>query len=154
VNKEPISTKIRWAFIFVTQAILSCQFEHRQLGAVKRKTDFFKRVYSVVEKIPYGKVTTYGRIAERLGMRVSAQFVGWALHSAPEGLPCHRVVNRFGALSGRQAFGDPRLMKELLVSEGVTFVEDDCVDLEKHLWEIHRCKRDPRSGRNRKRRGK
>ncbi len=72
---------------------------------MKQRTDFFKRVYRIVERIPYGKVTTYGRIAERLGLRVSARFVGWALHSALEGLPCHRVVNRFGALSGKYAFG-------------------------------------------------
>ncbi len=115
---------------------------------MKRRTDFFKRVYRIVERIPYGKVTTYGRIAERLGLRVSAQFVGWALHSAPEGLPCHRVVNRFGALSGKHAFGDPQLMKELLLSEGINFTVDDCVDLKQHLWEI------PVRRRNKARRGK
>jgi len=127
--------------------------KHRR-NTVKQKTDFFKRVYKIVEQIPYGKVTTYGRIAERLGLKVSAQFVGWALHSAPEGLPCHRVVNRFGALSGKHAFGDSQLMKDLLISEGVTFTEDDCVDLKKHLWEIKPCRRDRKSLKTQKRRGK
>ncbi len=50
------------------------------------------------------------------------------------GLPCHRVVNRFGALSGRLHFGSYDLMEELLRSEGVEFDKDGCVRLDKHLW--------------------
>ena len=103
-------------------------------GAVK-KEDFFDRVYDVVAKIPYGKVTTYGEIAEVCGIRSAARTVGWALNGAKDsGLPCHRVVNRFGALTGRMHFGDPDLMEELLRSEGVQFDEDHCVKLDKYLW--------------------
>lgn len=96
---------------------------------------FFDKVYSVVEKIPVGKVTTYGLIAEYCGSKVSARTVGWALNAAKNSnLPCHRVVNRFGALTGKIHFGDPELMKSLLIAEGVQFRKDDCVDLTKHLW--------------------
>ena len=49
-------------------------------------------------------------------------------------MPCHRVVNRFGALSGRLHFGSPTMMEDLLRSEGIGFTEDDCVDLSQHLW--------------------
>ncbi len=99
------------------------------------KKDFFDKVYSVVEKIPYGKVTTYGAIAEVCGIKSSARTVGWALNSAAgSNLPCHRVVNRFGALTGKMHFGNGTIMEELLLSEGIEFDGDGCVILEKYFW--------------------
>lgn len=101
----------------------------------KKKKDFFQRTLEVVAKIPYGKVTTYGAIAEACGIRSSARTVGWAVNGAKEaGLPCHRVVNRYGALTGRMHFGDPDIMESLLKSEGVEFDDDGCVILEKYFW--------------------
>ncbi len=100
-----------------------------------KKNDFFDKVFEVVAKIPYGKVTTYGAIAEVCGVKSAARTVGWALNGASEsGLPCHRVVNRFGALSGKVHFGSPTLMHELLESEGIEFDDDDCVDMKKYFW--------------------
>ena len=97
--------------------------------------DFFERVWDVVAEIPSGNVTTYGHIAEHLGVKSAARTVGWALKAAAgTGLPCHRVVNRFGALTGRRHFEGPDVMEERLRSEGVTFTDDGCVDLERHLW--------------------
>lgn len=105
----------------------------------KQKKDFFDKVYEIVAKIPYGKVTTYGDIAEACGIRSSARTVGWALNGTKEsGLPCHRVVNRFGALTGRIHFGSYDLMEELLRSEGVEFDKNGCVRLDKHLWKPQR----------------
>jgi len=102
---------------------------------VRKKADFFDKVYKIVAKIPYGKVATYGDIAQACGIRSSARTVGWALNGAKEsGLPCHRVVNRFGALTGKMHFGSYDLMEELLKSEGVEFDKDGCVRLDKHLW--------------------
>ena len=98
------------------------------------KQDFFKKVYSVTKKIPYGKVSTYGDIAEACGIRSSARTVGWALNGCGPDIPAHRVVNRFGALTGKIHFGDPNLMEELLRSEGVEFDKNGCVRLDKHLW--------------------
>lgn len=101
----------------------------------RSKKDFFDRVYDIVKEIPYGKVTTYGHIAEACGIKSAARTVGWALNGAKEyGLPCHRVVNRYGALTGRMYFGDPTIMEDLLRSEGIEFNEENCVKLEKHLW--------------------
>lgn len=101
----------------------------------KNKDDFFDRVYKVVAKIPYGKVATYGDIAEACGIRSAARTVGWALNGAKEsGLPCHRVVNRFGALTGRLHFGDNEIMEDLLRSEGVEFDKDGFVILDKFIW--------------------
>lgn len=98
------------------------------------KQDFFKKVYNITKKIPYGKVSTYGDIAEACGIRSSARTVGWALNGCGPDIPAHRVVNRFGALTGKIHFGDPNLMEELLRNEGVEFDENGCVSLDKHLW--------------------
>ena len=103
---------------------------------MKEKENFFNRVYKVVEQIPYGKVTTYGAIAEYCGIKSAARTVGWALNGAKEsGLPCHRVVNRFGALSGKIHFGDPNLMEDLLKSEGIEFDKNNCVKIDKYFWD-------------------
>ena len=99
-----------------------------------KNTDFFKKVYAVTKQIPYGKVTTYGHIAEVCGIKSAARTVGWALNGCGRDIPAHRVVNRYGALTGKHHFGDVDLMEELLRSEGVEFDEKGCVKLEKHLW--------------------
>lgn len=96
---------------------------------------FFKRVWDVVARIPPGRVTTYGDIAKHLGRRGAAQLVGWALNEAAgSGLPCHRVVNRNGRLTGKRHFETPHVMEERLRSEGVEFVDDDQVDLDRYHW--------------------
>ena len=106
-------------------------------------TNFFDRVYAVVKRIPKGKVMTYGQIALRLRsgsstsrINVSPQFVGWALHANPDSskTPCHRVVTKDGRLAPGYAFGGPDEQKNLLISEGVSFIDESHVDLEKHLW--------------------
>jgi len=96
--------------------------------------DFFERVWRIVAQIPYGKVTTYGHIAAALGARRSARVVGWALQAAPPGLPCHRVVNSTGVLTGKNHFPSPTFMEDRLRSEGVHFIGPDRVDLKLHLW--------------------
>lgn len=101
----------------------------------KTNKDFFNKIYQIVEQIPYGKVTTYGLIAQKAGLKSSARMVGWALNSYAYSttLPCHRVVNRNGELTGKNYFGTPTMMRELLESEGVEFI-DDRVDLNRFLW--------------------
>ena len=101
----------------------------------KTKEDFFDKVYKVVAKIPYGKVTTYGAIAEVCGIKSSARTVGWAINGTKEsGLPCHWVVNRLGELTGKLHFGEPTLMEDLLRSEGVEFTATGRVVIEKYFW--------------------
>ena len=105
------------------------------MSTPETRSDFFQRVWDVVDEIPYGKVTTYGHIAEHLGVKSAARTVGWALKAAAQaGLPCHRVVNRFGALSGKRHFEGPDVMEDRLRSEGVAFDEEGCVVLDEHLW--------------------
>lgn len=98
---------------------------------------FFQRVYEVVRKVPYGRVTSYGAIARYLGTGRSARMVGWAMNNAHglEDVPAHRVVNRNGVLTGKHHFPGSRLMEQLLENEGVAVAEDQVVDFEKHFWD-------------------
>lgn len=99
-------------------------------------SSFFEQVWAVVAQIPPGRVTTYGDIAAYLGRRGAARMVGWALNEAAGGdVPCHRVVNRNGVLTGKRHFETPHVMKERLESEGVTFVDENRVNLKKHQWD-------------------
>ncbi|GAB4290141.1 MAG: MGMT family protein [Ignavibacteriaceae bacterium] len=98
------------------------------------KKDFFNKVYDLTKRIPYGKVTTYGHIAEAIGIKSAARTVGWALNGCGPDIPAHRVVNRYGALTGKMHFGDPKLMEDLLRSEGIEFDKNGCVLLDKFLW--------------------
>ena len=98
---------------------------------------FAERVYAVVASIPEGRVTTYGRIALALGMPRNARRVGWVLSGVvrERGLPCQRVVNHAGYLSGGWAFGHPDLMQAVLLEEKVPFRSEYVVDLRTCLWD-------------------
>ena len=95
-----------------------------------------KRIYEAVKRIPYGKVATYAQVAEEAGDRKMARAVGNALHKNPdpENIPCYRVVNAKGELSGEFAFGGPGRQAELLMAEGIR-VADGKVDLSIYRWE-------------------
>lgn len=112
--------------------------KHRatQLTVKKSKTNFFVDVFEVVKLIPYGRVTSYGAVAEYLGSKTGARMVGWAMHSAAEmdNVPAHRVVNRSGLLTGKVHFGGDR-MQQLLEKEGVIVKNDQVVDFEEIFWD-------------------
>ena len=104
---------------------------------MKDKQGFFQRIYEVAKHIPYGRVTSYGAIAEFLGSKGSARMVGWAMnnsHTQADNIPAHRVVNRSGLLTGKQHFGGGDVMKNLLESEGVKFNGDQILNFEKLFW--------------------
>ncbi len=93
-----------------------------------------ERVYAYLKTIPKGKVTTYGRIAERLGNKHYARTVGNILHDNPDPsrYPCHRVVNSKGGVAENYAFGGADAQRKRLESEGVVFEENGTVDLKKY----------------------
>ena len=110
----------------------------RIMTAGKDTISFFEKVFQVVKHVPYGRVTSYGAIANYLGSKGSARMVGWAMnasHSAKESVPAHRVVNRNGLLSGKHHFGSPDIMQQLLESEGLIIEEDKIIDFNKYFWD-------------------
>ena len=84
-------------------------------------TKTFDSVYSLVRKIPKGKVATYASIAKRA--KTTPRVVGFALHANknPKEIPCHRVIKTNGTLANGYAFGGKEKQKELLQKEGVYF---------------------------------
>jgi len=110
-------------------------------GRKKIENDFFSRVYEVVKLIPYGRVTTYGAIANYLASGRSARMVGWALntsHTSPDFIPAHRVVNRNGLLTGKLHFGNTGTMQQLLENEGIQVEDDVIVDFSDKFWDPSR----------------
>lgn len=98
---------------------------------MKTPTSLYERVYEIVEKIPKGKVTTYGEIGKKL--HITPRVVGFALHANPDSqlVPCHRVVNKEGRVAPGYAFGGQGIQKKRLLSEGIEFTDELHVDLEK-----------------------
>lgn len=99
------------------------------------RESFDSLVYKAVCEIAYGRVSTYGRIAERCGSPRASRAVGMALHRNPMPgvIPCHRVVNHEGRLAPGFAFGGPDEQRKLLEAEGIEVSEEGYVDLQKYL---------------------
>ncbi|MBI5215136.1 MAG: methylated-DNA--[protein]-cysteine S-methyltransferase [Ignavibacteriae bacterium] len=89
----------------------------------------------MVEKIPKGKVATYGQIASFCGLPGQARFVGYALHNTPFGveIPWHRVVNAQGRISFPKESVSYKRQKELLKKEGILIIKEK-IDLELYRW--------------------
>ena len=90
-------------------------------------TAWDRRVLEAVREIPCGEVTSYGRLARRIGAPGAARAVGGAVGRNPIGLaiPCHRVIAGDGTLGGyggdRWGSREQRLAvkRDLLAREGV-----------------------------------
>jgi methylated-DNA-protein-cysteine methyltransferase-like protein len=98
--------------------------------------NFFNQVYEVAKLIPFGRVTSYGAIANYLGASRSARMVGYAMNASHnmEHIPAHRVVNRKGLLTGKHHFDGTNLMQQLLESEGIKVMENQIQDFEAIFW--------------------
>lgn len=95
----------------------------------------FTDIYEVVKLIPIGRVTSYGAIAEYLGLKSGARFVGWAMNTCHSDLsiPAHRVLNSQGMLTGKFHFGGDR-MQQMLEAEGIEVKNEKVKNFEKLLW--------------------
>lgn len=109
---------------------------HRNLNITPA---FERAVHEVVGTIPTGKVVTYGKVAEMAGMPGAAREVGYIMSrvSPKQNLPCHRVVNKTGALSPEFAFGGKERQRAMLEAEGIRFTADGLIDMARHQWGEH-----------------
>lgn len=104
---------------------------------MKTSEGFFEKVYGVVIQIPFGRVTSYGAIANYLGSKGSARMVGWAMNVSHKNIkiPAHRVVNRKGLLTGKHHFDGTNLMQQLLESEGIVVIENQVQHFDTIFWD-------------------
>jgi methylated-DNA-[protein]-cysteine S-methyltransferase len=83
------------------------------------KTEFERAVLVATFRIPEGKVSTYKRMAERIGKPRAYRAVANALHKNPLHpiVPCHRVVRSDGGFGGEKKAAESR--RKLVEREGV-----------------------------------
>lgn len=103
--------------------------------------EFADKVFSVVQRIPKGKVASYGQVGRMIGAPRSARYVGYALRANPapgidpDSIPCHRVVFKDGSMASGFAFGGPDIQREMLEGEGVGFTDEGRVDMDRFQWD-------------------
>jgi methylated-DNA-protein-cysteine methyltransferase-like protein len=110
-----------------------------------KRPNFYEQVYKLTQRIPPGKVTSYGRIAQMLGHPHAARAVGYALSALknPDSnssytsatVPWQRVVNSQGRISIHHREQTAQKQARLLREEGVAVDENLRINLEKFLWE-------------------
>lgn len=100
-----------------------------------REASSYTRIYSVIRRVPRGRVATYGQIARLAGLPGHARQVGYALHAltSATAVPWQRVVNASGAISLRPMNGGIS-QRLLLEKEGVRFDARGRISLEKFGW--------------------
>jgi methylated-DNA-protein-cysteine methyltransferase-like protein len=92
----------------------------------------FQQVWTLVRRIPRGRVATYGQLSQLIDRRLTPVGIGWAVRAAPEdSIPWHRVVNSKGGISTDDQH--PGLQRSLLEAEGVRFAAG-AIDLAKYQW--------------------
>lgn len=94
----------------------------------------FEKIYLIVSKIPPTKVMTYKQVALLANVK-NARIVGFAMHGNKDiiKVPCHRVVGSNGKLTG-YARGGIFKKREILEKEGVKFLDQETVDLNKSKY--------------------
>jgi methylated-DNA-protein-cysteine methyltransferase-like protein len=100
----------------------------------------YLRILTVVRRVPYGRVATYGMVAELAGFPGHPRLAGYALRHADESVPWHRIVNARGEISPRAQSDSVHLQRKLLENEGIRFNESGRIDLDRYRWR-------PRTGR-------
>jgi methylated-DNA-protein-cysteine methyltransferase-like protein len=101
-----------------------------------KSNGLYAKIYAVVNRIPKGKIATYGQIARLAGLPNGARQVGYALHNLRDDsdVPWHRVVNREGRISLPPESPSSSLQRALLESEGVVFDPNGVISLKHYQW--------------------
>ncbi|CUM53162.1 unnamed protein product [Debaryomyces tyrocola] len=113
---------------------------------------FYHSVYAVIEKIPYGKVTSYGHIAYLLNRPQNSRLVGSSLKHLkfiaeslnreadpediiePERVPWWRVILSAGKISPRGNSDNETRQARFLRDEGVEVLNAYRIDLDEYGW--------------------
>ncbi len=118
-KKEPGRESVHSEKIFLNvldqlEAYFRGELNRFDLEFKLKGTVFQKKVWKELEKIEFGKTTSYGEIARRVGNPKAARAVGMANNKNPIPIiiPCHRVIGKNGSLTG---FGGGLEIKQFLL---------------------------------------
>lgn len=102
----------------------------------RHATGAYQRIYTVVRRIPRGRVATYGQVARLAGLPGRARQVGYAMYALPRGstVPWQRVVNARGTISRRRVPGAEFTQRVLLEQEGIRFGAGGRISLGRYRW--------------------
>jgi len=108
---------------------------HAHPRGPQRPPSTHERIWSVVRRIPRGRVATYGQVASMAGFPSQPRLAGYALHAlrAHSPVPWHRVVNARGRISLPAIDGQYELQRAMLEAEGIVFYEER-IDLARQGW--------------------
>lgn len=95
--------------------------------------DTKEKLWLLLEKIPRGKVITYGILARRLGIHPRAVGRLLSKNPEPEKIPCYKVVRSDGSLGGYSRGIKRKIF--LLQRDGIE-IKNGKVDLKKYCWKI------------------
>jgi len=125
-------TGIFLLFPLLPPPTMSCEFSFSSPWSLFSKMSW-DSVFRFVQRIPRGRVLTYGALAKALRLRGGARSAGRAMAATPsgKGIPWHRVIGERGKILIREPYAS--VQRKLLESEGVTILESR-VDLKRHLW--------------------
>lgn len=106
--------------------------EEDVINFLRNKTEFERAVLVSTFKIPKGKVSTYKRIAEKIGRPRAYRAAGNALHKNPLApiVPCHRVVRSDGKFGGEKKGAESR--RNVLEKEGIP-IENGRVEINEEI---------------------
>lgn len=109
----------------------SGKFNHKS----NPSSSFYEKCYSVLRKVPKGKITTYRDIAHALHSK-AYRAVGTAMNKNPYApkVPCHRVVNSNGKVGG--FFSGTHKKVAMLKKEAIKISNGKIVDFEKKLYKF------------------
>ena len=136
---EPVEADYQAIVDAIYMAYLGKNPAMRKVDFLQNVSGFRRKVYAQLNRIPRGRVTTYGAIAKKLGSKRYSRAVGTAVATNPLSLivPCHRVlpsslrVGNYGMPGRKPTEGGP-IKRALLEREGVKFIEDKVI--ETCLW--------------------
>ena len=107
-----------------------------------KENNFNEKVYSLLRKVPKGKVTTYKFLAEKLGTK-AYRAVGQAMRCNPyaPNVPCHRVVKSDGSIGGfmgktNKNSKEVKKKIKMLEMEGVKVKNNKVLGFEKNLFDF------------------
>ena len=104
-QKFPNATFQRKLDLIQQNALFIFQNDWSKLPEIKlhlKGTEFQLKVWETLLKVPMGKLSTYGNIAEKIGNAKASRAVGTAIGSNPVAflIPCHRVIQSSGNIGG------------------------------------------------------